>query len=817
MKRSKQIFLTWISVATICICMGGFQPITEETAMVEEPIAERGYQSFTALPDNMKIQLETNEAPLEQQQSDMIVPSDDPFTITIEHADGSRTLEVFSDPIRYTDDNGNTQFIDTAMETTDWKTSLFEGYAYKNASNDIEVQYAKTVDKGLEVDDTFTLLPYPDENRVPKAAKKAVMDTTDNGNGRLTYPEAFGEDTYVEYINTTKGFKENIILTQYTGQTRFDFRWASDTHTLVLADDGSIQVVQRDDPTAIDYRFMPLYVYDSYTGEEAASPQADEEEPPHRHFSMDATYELTAQEDGSFIITSVIPEEYLIHPETVYPVTIDPSLTVANTNSNIQDSYVMEKSPTTNFGSLNFMSFGYSGNSGKMYGYVKHKTLPALPANTYVTSAYLKLTFQTGQTTPVSMKGSVQRCSAAWTETGITWNNKPATAGTTVQVLPTMNGSFLDYYNFDVASIVNGWYSGRYAQNGLMFTYQTPTYNDYNSVVSSEGDSRMPKLTINTSVSTGQTEGIVNGGIYFLKSRYSGLYIASPNTGYDNLFQTAKDSGWFKARQWKVVYLSNGLYEFHPMHNTDLLMSDDTSRDTDGNKIFSCESTGGAGQKFRIISNGNGTYRIMPSCSKTRVLDAYGPSTTDGTPIVLWTYINGSHQQWYFETGTTLNTPQIGQEKDQWCWAASALMAAKTYGATNKTQSDIVKYTVGSTLNVGVDFAEVVGAANYACNFQAIHCLNGVLTQDELILELNYGNPVIISRGWYPNNDQREGGHDTVIYGYYASNNTYQFMIRDPLPVNTGRSYSRTYAEILDGRSTNVDTGRWERSILKTG
>ena len=656
----------------------------------------------------------------------------------------------------------------------------------------------------------------------------------------MTYPEAFGEDTYVEYINTTKGFKENIILTQYTGQTRFDFRWASDTHTLVLADDGSIQVVQRDDPTAIDYRFMPLYVYDSYTGEEAASPQADEEEPPHRHFSMDATYELTAQEDGSFIITSVIPEEYLIHPETVYPVTIDPSLTVANTNSNIQDSYVMEKSPTTNFGSLNFMSFGYSGNSGKMYGYVKHKTLPALPANTYVTSAYLKLTFQTGQTTPVSMKGSVQRCSAAWTETGITWNNKPATAGTTVQVLPTMNGSFLDYYNFDVTSIVNGWYSGRYAQNGLMFTYQTPTYNDYNSVVSSEGDSRLPKLTINVSSSTGQTPGIVNGGIYFLKSRYSGFYISSPNTGYDNLYQGAKDSGWFKTRQWKVVYLSNGLYEFQPMHNTNLLLSDDTSRDTDGNKIFSCERTGGAGQKFRIISNGNGTYRIMPSCSTTRVLDAYGPSTTEGTPIVLWTYINGSHQQWYFETGATLNTPQIGQEKSNWCWAASSIMAAKTVVTCNKSQFDLAKEVLNmphasydsSSINNApsprTTAEPIMIAANIAAGTGNFTYVDNVLTQDELILELNSGSPVILCNYIYQNGNMATG-HITVVYGYSAYQGIYRFYISDPWPADfdlldindiwpsfhTGQRYSRRYSEIISGPCVLASgtTSQWKFTV----
>ena len=788
----------------------------------EEQTKDQGYAAFSTLPDNVKVQLESSEATAEQQAGDTVIPSDDPYTITVEHADGSRTHEVFADPMRYTDEEGKTQFIDTAMEKTDWSTSLFQGYAYENAANALDVRYPKSADKGLAVDDVFTLVPCPEDSRVNDSAGQPTADTTANGNGRLTYPEAFGEHTYVEYINTAKGFKENIVLEQYTGQNRFDFHWASETHSLVLADDGSIEVVQKNDPTKVDYRFMPLYVYDSFTGDAAPAAKQPGDVFSHRHWTDQGYYELAPQEDGSFIITSVIPEEYLSHPETVYPVIIDPSLSVANTASNIQDSYVMEKTPTKNYGNLDYMSFGYSAGSGKMYAYVQHKTLPSLPSNQQITSAYFKVTFRTGQNTPASMKGSVQRCNASWSETGINWNNKPGATGTAYQVLPTMNGSYLNYYNFDITPIVTGWISGKFPKYGLMFTYQNATYNDYNSVVSSEGDSRMPKLTINTEPAY-QTNGIVNNGIYFLKSKYSGLCITAPNS-YDNLYQTAKN-GKLKPQQWKVKYLSNGYYEFYPMNNTGLRMAIDNSADADQNKVFAYTPTGSTGQKFRIIQNGDGSYRIMPACSKTRVLDVRGPSKNDGTPIQLYTYKNVSQQHWYFDTGVTLNTPQIGQEKDTWCWAACAQMAAKTVGSCSKSQFQLAKEFFNLP-NAGYDSPEIEKGLNIQSAYEMMAVTNLAsdtsfsyvdqkMTQDELILELNRGNPIILLNYIYFNDNLTDlaTGHITVLYGYYAYQDMIHFKIRDPWPANydvrydkwpspnPGQSYERLYNEIVNGPS----------------
>lgn len=824
MKNKKQRLLSWLSILSLCGGMCGFSA-SPVVALTEQLSTDKSYVSFTTLPDNVKLQMESNEASEEQQVGDTIIPSDDPYTITVEHADGSRTVEVFADPVRYTDNEGLTQFIDTAMEKTDWTTSLFQGYAYKNAANALNVRYANTAKKGVAVDDAFTLILLPDENQSSGSSQSADVDTTENGNGRLTYPRAFGDHTYVEYINTVKGFKENIILEQYTGQNRFDFRWASDTHTLTLADDGSIEIARKDEPSQIDYRFMPLYVYDSYTGETVSSP-ADtqaEEINPHRHWNQDSYYELTQEENGEFIITAVISKDYLTHPETVYPVTIDPSLTVANTASNIQDSYVMEKTPTKNYGNLDFMSFGYSAGSGKMYAFVQHKTLPSLPSNQQITSAYFKVTFRTGQNTPASMKGSVQRCNASWSETGINWNNKPKTAGAAYQVLPTMNGSYLNYYNFDITPIVAGWISGNFPKYGLMFTYQNAAYNDYNSVVSSEGDSRMPKLTINTEP-VYQTAGIVNNGIYFIRSKYSNLCI-SASYNDDNLYQTAKN-GKLKPQQWKVKYLSNGYYELYPMHNTGLRMAVENSHDIDQNKVFTYTPTGSTGQKFRIIQNSDGSYRIMPACSKTRVLDVRGPSKNDGTPIQLYTYTNVSQQQWYFDTGITMNTPVIGQEHDKWCWAACALMSGKTYQATNKTQSDIVKYVKGSIVNAAAYSPEIIQAANYATG--NTHQKVDTINQDDLILELNRGNPVILGvELFYKGNTQ--GGHTVIIYGYYAVAGTYRFQINDPWPANCnpqnndpwpssieGQRHSRIYSELLNGPATCLEsyTSKWQYAII---
>ena len=323
---------------------------------------------------------------------------------------------------------------------------------------------------------------------------KSMIEKTESGAGKIIYPGAFGPETAVEYINTEGGVKENIILDTNINQNRFDFTFQSETHIPVLTENGTnILVADKNDPEKIEYRFLSLCVYDSFKpGDSSELKSGDENEKPFRHFNEDCYYELTDNGDGTYTITVVVPEEYLNHPETIYPVTIDPSITHAGTAGNSNDSYVWEASKNSNYGTLDYMRFGYS--SGRMFAYQRFNSLPSLPSGATIASANLRFTFRTGQSTSADAVCDAISYSQ-WYGTSITWNNQPFASGY------YGSGSTWDhncqYYDFNMTSAVKAWYNGTLPNYGVDFTYVNNYHNDYNSVISGDGSGQTPTLTIN--------------------------------------------------------------------------------------------------------------------------------------------------------------------------------------------------------------------------------------------------------------------------------------------------------------------------------
>jgi hypothetical protein len=54
---------------------------------------------------------------------------------------------------------------------------------------------------------------------------------------------------------------------------------------------------------------------------------------------------------------------------------------------------------------------------------------------------------------------------------------------------------------------------------------------------------------------------------------------------------------------------------------------------------------GGANQKWRIIANADGTFKLIDSKSG-KALDVNGAGTANGTNVQIWTDTGGSAQKW---------------------------------------------------------------------------------------------------------------------------------------------------------------------------
>ncbi len=412
------------------------------------------------------------------------------YTLRTENpATGEGVLTVHSAPIKYIDEKGELQFIDTDLQPIKGTRT---GYSYRNAANSFTVEYGENAATGINFDNVFTFAVKE------KLASKNASTVSKTVRNAVVYDDAFGAHTAVEYVNIENGIKENIVLEKYTGQTRFEFVFRSETHIPILANDGMfIWIANKSNPKEPEYRFLSLYAYDSYDPAIHGTIKSS----TFRHMNEELYYELTSNTDGSYTIAVVVPEEYLTHPEVVYPVTIDPSLTpYKSTNDNTHDTFVDAAKPSTQTNyNLNYIRFG-KVNGYKNFGYHRFTSLPGLSNGDRITSAKLRFTFRSGQNTPVSSSGIkmgvLQVESKSWNESSITWSNQPyGTEGPLTNII--YNGSYLNYFEANITEMVRDWYRGAKPNYGVDFTYNNENYNDYNSVVSSEGDaSRAPVLKI---------------------------------------------------------------------------------------------------------------------------------------------------------------------------------------------------------------------------------------------------------------------------------------------------------------------------------
>jgi len=68
-----------------------------------------------------------------------------------------------------------------------------------------------------------------------------------------------------------------------------------------------------------------------------------------------------------------------------------------------------------------------------------------------------------------------------------------------------------------------------------------------------------------------------------------------------------------------------------------------------GKRVQTYNNNGNNAQKWRIIQNYDGTYRIMPIISSTRALEVKSKSTGNNATIQIYDYSAGNHQKWVFE------------------------------------------------------------------------------------------------------------------------------------------------------------------------
>ncbi|GAA3163752.1 hypothetical protein GCM10010451_09760 [Streptomyces virens] len=318
-------------------------------------------------------------------------------------SDGRVQAEVSATPTAYRSGK-SWKDIDPTVEESGRK-----GFEFANTSNATRSWFGSDAERLLRVESA-------DGHAVtvglPGAAELAPVAEGDT----VTYRDALpGAD--LSYQVGPGRVKENIVLAEAPdGPVTFTFTLDTDGLTPKARKDGSIAFHgESADPVLV----MPAaFMTDA---------AKDRESPYGTGYSTKVAQKLTR--DGSSWKLAVTPDvKWLAAKERRYPVTIDPTISIAPTPSTAQDVMISSDGPTSNYDDNWRLSVGNT-STGSSRALLRFP-IGSIPAGTKLDSADLRLYYdQTHTTGTTEVQLEAHRATGAWSESGATWNNASGLTG----------------------------------------------------------------------------------------------------------------------------------------------------------------------------------------------------------------------------------------------------------------------------------------------------------------------------------------------------------------------------------------------------
>jgi RHS repeat-associated protein len=188
----------------------------------------------------------------------------------------------------------------------------------------------------------------------------------------------------------------------------------------------------------------------------------------------------------------VVDEKWLQDKKRVYPIVVDPTLTVQGATTTF-DTFIANGAAyqSSNLGGEVFLITGTHPTYGVTRSLVKFQLSPLL-SGAQIQSA--KLNLNQYLTTTNTEAVDVYPITAAWTSSTATWSTPP-TVGSKVS---TTNVTAAGAYDFDLTSLAKDWYNGAKSNNGVMLRHAIESHDrkSYRSSDYATNPTQKPKLTI---------------------------------------------------------------------------------------------------------------------------------------------------------------------------------------------------------------------------------------------------------------------------------------------------------------------------------
>ena len=585
----------------------------------------------------------------------------DPFSFTTINDDGTKTIFVFSSPIKYEDENGGMRYIDNSL-TSSTKKFNQTTYAFENKEDGVKTYFPNTISDGVLLENkgySLELKPLPGSSEGIRFNDRLAVKTFKEENTVYTqYDDVFGEGYALQYAPVNGGIKENIVIDEYNGTYTFDFEITVPGLKPELMSDQSIEFI--DENGEMVFTVGQTFAFDSYEGEDDGN----------RHITYDCYYKVEETSDGVYLLTSVIDKEFLENPNTVYPVTIDPNIWIYR--ENMEDCTV-------------YSNTGYPSNKyltvGKLSGteYASFVRLKTIQDHKYIQPDKVTAAYYCARLTDASNTASVtisifnlnntlgktisQICGLGLS--GLKAGKYGSAVSTRTITTPSTPSDQTFY--LDITSSVKSWLkydlgeSGGVSQNyGLIL--EAANQNNYKQFKSTKWDNLLNGTGTSSYFSLTYTEDTsIANGTYFIKNVATGKYLyvspSNPTSGSDVVVYPFLGNA---RQQWTVSHVSNGEYKLKSTYNTSLVLNN-TSLSA---KVVTDGSTASA-QKWRLVKNIDGsTYRII-SCYNPGYGLRCGSAingTTDNADLV--TYNNGnSANKWVLEKAITIGGATAYRER----------------------------------------------------------------------------------------------------------------------------------------------------------
>jgi len=458
------------------------------------------------------------------------------------NADLTKTVYLFDHPVKFVDEKGMIQDITLKIKEDLSSNTLMTAKASAVTS------FSKNSVDGIGLRESGVSL-----SLVPILPEKSASSLSrSNTRARLVDQKkvvySYDTKTELEYALTYTGFKEEIVVKEYTGQTRYDFT----LHTnglKVVEKNGSFSLA--DSAGKIRALLGDIIVF-----------TADE-----KNNTMGEMTATPVVENQEYLISIFVDAAFLSDPKTAYPIRIDPTVEICYDNNGagaIQDitlnslqgsdgssgSLFVGKRDTygisrflMKFPGLNFSSLGDNVTITQATVYIRD-LLPdnnAMPLNCHVFTGYV------------------------WYENTASWSNvspnsylaSPVSSHTISSYMGQQQAEWY-YFGFDITSVVAGWKSGAYAQEkGLIFKAADSVENGSTLVHKTFGSYNRSSYKPSLTVTYSSGSNLISDGTYYLNNTYSGKYLRyAPGLGLSGQSGLIADLG--DTIRWEMIAVEEG-------------------------------------------------------------------------------------------------------------------------------------------------------------------------------------------------------------------------------------------------------------------